>query len=226
MRSRFGQSLFWMVALALFIAPLSSLKAAEAATKAKADAKAAEVKAEPKTEAKAEPKAEAKAEPKAEPKADAKVEAKGDSSTAAAKTGHHKSPALASLLAVVPGVAVHGAGHMYAGSWMKGLGLLAIEGAAVGIGVATVNHGIDDINKLSDGSKNGAIPTNVGTAYQTLGVAMVCSMAFLWTWFDDMAGSAIAAKEYNRLADEEANQARLQLLPNGDGAALALVSNF
>lgn len=140
--------------------------------------------------------------------------------------GKRKSPVIAGGLAFFPGVLVHGAGHMYAGSWIKGLGLLAIEGAAVGVGVATVSRGIDDVQKLADGSKNGQIPTNVGTAYQTLGVGLVCTMAFLWTWFDDMAGAPIAAKEYNRLAEEREGRAQLKFLPAGDGAALALVRRF
>jgi hypothetical protein len=58
------------------------------------------------------------------------------------------------------------------------------------------------------------------------GVGLVCSMAFLWTWFDDMAGAPIAANEYNRLAEEREGQAQLKFMPTGDGAVLALVRRF
>lgn len=195
MRSKAHPSVIVALALVLGLSPLASLRSEEAAAE------------------KAEPKAEEKAESKKEEPA----------SEAAAKSGR-KSPGLAGGLAFFPGFVVHGTGHMYAGSWMKGLGLLAIEGAAIGIGVSTVNAGISDIEKTF-GNSQGA-PTNVGTAYQTIGVALVCSMAFLWTWFDDMAGAPIAANEYNRLAEERENQAKFQISPMGDGAALALVRKF
>lgn len=207
MRSSFGQRVVRLTALAFALAPLSSLHAAAEAAAEKADAAAASSAADEKADA------------KPADKADASPEAK-------APTAGHKSPAIAGALGFFPGVALHGAGHMYAGSWIKGLGLLAIEGAAIGIGYTTVNNSINDIQKIADGTKNGAVPTNVGTAYQAVGVGLVCSMAFLWTWFDDMAGAPIAAKEHNRLADESAGQAKLQLTPMGDGAMLALVQRF
>ncbi len=196
MRSSAPKKAAWVAVLALLLAPWAQLQAAEAAAEA----------------------AESKAEAKAEEKAEAKAESK--------PAGKRKSPGIAGGLAFFPGIVVHGAGHMYAGSWVKGLGLLAIEGVAIGVGYATISNGINDIQKLADGTKNGAIPTNVGSAYQTAGIGLVCTMAFLWTWFDDMAGAPIAANEYNRLAEEREGQAQLQFTPMGDGAALALVQKF
>jgi hypothetical protein len=51
-------------------------------------------------------------------------------------------------------------------------------------------------------------------------------MGFLWSWFDDMAGAPTAATEYNKLQDENANQAHLRLQPRVDGVELALSTNF
>lgn len=237
MRSKHGSWTVWLAALVIVLGPLSTLRAAETAPAAEKPAEKPAAKEAASSSASTEKAADSA--PAKDANADATKDAAKDPQADAAKDGqaakgeqadkpevHHKSPGLAGGLAFFPGIALHGTGHMYAGSWVKGLGLLAMEGAAVGIAVAAVNNGVNDVQKLSDGTKNGAIPTNVGTAYQTVGVALVSTMAFLWTWFDDMAGAPIAAKEYNRLADEAAGQARLQIAPQGDGAALALVKHF
>jgi TM2 domain-containing membrane protein YozV len=143
----------------------------------------------------------------------------------AKSSGGHKSKALAGGLAVFPGIAVHGAGHMYAGSWMKGLGLLVIEGAAVGIAANTIVTGTDDIQKLANGMSNGQFPTDVSAAFSKSGILIVSTMAFLWTWFDDMAGAPVAANEYNKLVDEQ-SEAHLRLQPRLDGVELALSTEF
>jgi TM2 domain-containing membrane protein YozV len=162
-------------------------------------------------------------------KADAKAspdKAAADSKDASASTVGHKSPALAGTLAFIPGVVIHGAGHMYAGSWMKGLGLLAIEGLTVGVIANNISTGTSDIQALSDATKNNQIPTDVSSAYSKAGIIIVCGMGFLWSWFDDMAGAPIAATEYNKLLDQESNQAHLRLQPRVDGVELALSKNF
>jgi len=156
-----------------------------------------------------------------EPKDDGKTEKANDAKPAA----KHKSPVLAGALGFFPGIAVHGSGHMYAGSWMKGLGLLAIEGAAIGIASAQISGGTDDIQKIADGMSSGKFPTDASGAFTKTGILIVSLSAFLWTWFDDMAGAPIAAKEYNKLQDEK-SQARLQLQPREDGAALAFSASF
>ena len=143
----------------------------------------------------------------------------------AQSTADHKSPALATLLAVVPGIAVHGAGHMYAGSWMKGLGLFAVEGACVAVGYDTVRRAMDSAKAQSD---SGGIPTDLSPFYTDAGVTFVMGMGFLWTWCDDIAGAGIAVDEYNKKQDEAAalNAVHLQLLPAPGGAMLALSSRF
>lgn len=225
----------WAIGLvaALLVAPAMNAFAA------KAEAKPVE-KAEPKVEAKAEAKPEPKADAKVEPTAEAKeaekpAEAKADSDKAKeAKAGekgegdkaakvHHKSPALAGFLGFIPGIAVHGAGHMYAGSWMKGLGLLAIEAASVGIiaaNVSTIQADVDAISKTNNG-----VPTDLSVPYTKIGIITVSATAFLWSWFDDMAGAPIAVAEYNKIQDQGAS-ASLQLAPRGDGAQLALSTQF
>lgn len=248
MRSKHGSRVapFYVAALAIALGPFGTLRAAATTASEKAADKPATV-----TPAQATSSSAAKAsspdksalnatvknaEPAKDAAADAGKDTKAGKDAATADAGKaadtdkptvsHKSPGLAGGLAFFPGLVVHGVGHMYAGSWVKGLGLLAMEGAAAGIAAAAIGSGYNDVQKIIDGSKGGQIPANVGTAYKTVGISVVSTMVFLWGWFDDMAGAPIAAGEYNRLADEAAGQAHLQFSPNGDGAQVALVKHF
>ncbi|HTB35399.1 MAG TPA: hypothetical protein VK842_11075 [bacterium] len=145
------------------------------------------------------------------------------SGTAKASDANHKSEALAEILAWVPGIAIHGAGHMYAGSWMHGLGLFALEGACVYEGSQVVNRG--NFSKFD--VSGGKIPTDLSGAETDIGISLVCGMGFLWTWFDDVAGSTVAVDDYNKLQDQAAGpQAQLNLLPTRGGAMLALSTQF
>lgn len=184
-----------------------------------------------KTASKATPKADVKIQAKADttPEAKAATDAKADAKDAAsdkqAKANaedRHKSKGLAGGLAFFPGVAVHGAGHMYAGSWMKGLGLLAVEGVSAYYIADTIVNGQNDIEKITKG--NSGIPIDVSTAYTKVGILTVSSMAFLWSWFDDMAGAPIAVTEYNKLQDEAV--ASVHIIPREDGATVALSTAF
>jgi hypothetical protein len=179
-------------------------------------AAAADVKTE---EAKSSPASKDSASPAA---STAKTDDKADDKAASAPTAGHKSAAIAGGLAFFPGVAVHGAGHMYAGSWMKGLGLLAIETASVAVAVNSVG-GISGAANVYSGGKS--VPTDISAIEINAGAIVVSSMAFLWTWFDDMAGAPIAVSEYNKIQDQKTT-AQLQLTPKGDGAVLALSTNF
>lgn len=214
MRSTLRRGIVFFSLLSLALAPLSGLRAAETA----ADKEAVEETKSAVGEDKAAGKDEAKTE--AAEQGDAGAEAEKSSRPAG-----HKSPAIAGGLAFFPGVAVHGAGHMYAGSWMKGLGLLAIEGVALGIGIPTAINGADRIQKAFEGAGNGST-ADAGDSFRDVGIVLVCTMAFLWTWFDDMAGAPIAANEYNRLADEAAAQTGMQVIPRADGVSVALVQHF
>jgi hypothetical protein len=135
----------------------------------------------------------------------------------------HRYPALAESLAVFPGVVVHGAGHMYAGSWMKGIGLFLLEGASVWLDYSAYNEykrGAYYGLKFSGNS----IP-NLGGAESEVGILMVANLGFLFTWFDDMGGAPLAAGEFNRIHEHDQGLS-LHLLPVQNGAALALSSTF
>jgi hypothetical protein len=150
----------------------------------------------------------------------------GDDDTAS--TVGHKSPAIAGGLAFFPGVVIHGAGHMYAGSWMKGLGLLAVEGVSAAVVANSISVGADDIKSITSSASGGSgvkLPTDLSGGYTQVGIIVVGTMAFLWTWLDDMAGAPIAANEYNRIADQK-SQTTLHLVPRSNGAQVALSTNF
>jgi hypothetical protein len=140
---------------------------------------------------------------------------------------NRKSPVKAGGLAIFPGVLVHGSGHMYAGSWMKGLGLATVEAASIIIGVGQYTANVDEVNKIIKGMEKNQIPTDLSNAYTAVGVMAVCSMAFLWSWFDDMTGAPVAAIRYNEKAALE-ERAELRLLPTSDqaGAMVALTRRF
>ena len=149
--------------------------------------------------------------------------AKAVSGTAAGAESNHKSEALAEIIAWVPGIAIHGAGHMYAGSWMHGLGLCALEGACVYEGMQVVNR--NNFGKFN--VSGGKIPTGLSGAYTDAGIGLVCALGMIWTWMDDLSGATVAVDEYNKLQDQAAGpHARLQLLPTRDGAMLALSTQF
>lgn len=158
--------------------------------------------------------------------AEAKVDSSKASDVSKIAEVDHKSPLAAGALAFsIPGMFVHGIGHMYAGSWIKGLGLLAIEGSGIGVVSYQISTGIDDIKKISDTNNNG-IPVDLSSAYGRIGMILVGTAAFLFTWWDDVVGAPIAAQEYNKRADQEASRAELNLLPVNGGAQLVYTAKF
>jgi hypothetical protein len=205
----------WIALAALLAVPAF---AAESKKTAPAEAKAS------KPAAAVEKAAEA---PKAtEPgKAEAPKEA-AEAAPAKESGASHKSVAVAEILAFVPGIAVHGAGHMYAGSWMKGTGLLAIEGVSVWLGVRYGTELADDIGTVTK-SSSGSVPSDFGPVYSRLGILLVATSAFLYTWFDDMAGASTAVGVYNKKADEaKSGMTGFRLAPNGDGLVVAYQRQF
>ena len=141
-----------------------------------------------------------------------------EKSDAVSNDFNRKSPRLAAGLAIFPGIALHGVGHMYAGSWVKGLGLLAIEGASVAVIAVNATRLIDEADNFS----NGKIPTDFNNAFTVVGVSVVALTAFLYTWFDDMGGAPIAAMAYNKRMEERSSQAKLKLMPTSDFAGLGI----
>ena len=86
--------------------------------------------------------------------------------------------------------------------------------------VSTIQADADAISKTNNG-----VPTDLSVPYTKIGILTVSTMAFLWSWWDDMAGAPIAVGEYNKIQDQGAT-ASLQLAPRGDGAQLALSTQF
>ncbi|HTB23616.1 MAG TPA: hypothetical protein VK914_13045 [bacterium] len=145
----------------------------------------------------------------------------------------HRSPVVATLLAWIPGVVVHGSGHMYAHSWMKGLGLFALEGASVYLMYEDYrwyeepSHGpFQPYFSNNNNNNNNSLPSNLGFAYQQAGIALVALPAFIFTWVDDICGASIAAHQFNQLQDQQAQTISMHLEPRPGGAVLALSSNF
>ncbi len=194
-----------------------------------APAKESVTKPEAQVKSTPEPSAQATAEPSVSPTPETTPEATVEPTKEVAQV-KHKSPALAGGLAFIPGIVVHGTGHFYAGHWMKGLGLLTIEAASIAVIYGQANDAIKAVDAMNANSKNGQISMDVSQAYSTLGIVMVGTMAFLYSWFDDMAGAPIAAKEYNRKADEAASQAgsqsRMIVAPVPNGGLVAFTRSF
>jgi hypothetical protein len=106
------------------------------------------------------------------------------------------------------------------------VGLLGLECVGGGLAAYQISTGYKDIQKLSNGTQNGQIPEDLSPAYSRVGIIVVGTAAFLFSWFDDMSGAPIAAEEYNKRADEAASHAQLHLLPLAGGAQLAYTKQF
>ncbi len=93
-----------------------------------------------------------------------------------------KSPTLAFVIATVPGFAVHGAGHFYAGKKRDAVLLFAGELASFGLLYAGAGGLV-----ASSGESDKA------TTLYFLGFSL-----FITTWIYDLFGALAAAKEYNK----------------------------
>jgi hypothetical protein len=151
---------------------------------------------------------------------------KGNTETAKAIPPPRRNPQVATVLAVFPGIAIHGVGHMYAGSWMKGVALFVLEGASVYLlydGYRQYERG--DFDNITKNNGSG-IPTNLGVEYQEAGIAVVAFTGWGATWVDDVIGAHFAAKQFNEVHQQDATTVSLRLQPRPDGAVLALSSTF
>ncbi len=138
-----------------------------------------------------------------------------------------KSPLIAGSLAFFPGVVVHGTGHFYAGSYLGGLGLLALEGMSAYLIYENTTGLAGDINTFTQSTQGGSIPTNFSDFYTRFGIVTVASFAFLYSWFDDMSGAPTAAKLYNRRLEAQQSSAQLGLAPlQTGGAMVSMKVNF
>lgn len=136
-----------------------------------------------------------------------------------------KSVGLGVSLAIIPGIAVHGAGHLYAGSYLKGSGLILVEAASIAVGLRYYEQFKVDIAKLQNTSGAAQNGLNISGAITSVGIMSVCAFGFVYSWFDDMFGVATAVEVYNKKAEAEA-KAKVTLLPYNDGALLAVTHRF
>jgi len=125
------------------------------------------------------------------------------------------------------GFVVHGLGHMYAGSWMKGVSLFFIEGASIYLLAKTYNdYENGRYNYLTQNNNNGTNAlTDLGPVEQGVGIALVATTGFVYTWWDDMGGAPIAARQFNAIHAQDA-PVSLNVVPQPGGAMLALSRNF
>ena len=113
---------------------------------------------------------------------------------------------------------------------MKGIGLLAIEGASVYAGYVNGKSLQNDFNTIQNSTKNNnggggsSIPTDISPEEARVGVCLVAGAAFIFSWWDDIAGSGIAADEYNKLARQ--NGISMGVTPVPGGAILAFDARY
>jgi len=157
--------------------------------------------------------------------------AKALSGTAQALTGTasslpHRYPALAETLAWLPGIALHGSGHIYAGSYFKGFSLLALEGASIWLGYSNSMTLADDVKSLSNSGSNGKIPSNLAPITSRVGIVSVALFGFIDTWLDDVGGAGIAADKFNQRQALEASRVALAPTPDGQCVLLGYSARF
>jgi hypothetical protein len=108
----------------------------------------------------------------------------------------NKSPGVAVGLALVPGVALHGAGYLYAGRpWTAGALLLAEAG-----GLYMAYRGGTDIYSAVDGldfDKFSNFHGDTGQLSRGMGLALGGVMIFLTSWLVDITGSPMAVEQSN-----------------------------
>jgi hypothetical protein len=158
---------------------------------------------------------------------DAGANTQSSSASTASTQSEHKSAALARTLAIIPGIALHGVGHMYAGAWEEGLGLFIVGTAGGYMAYDQANGGWSDIQNVinSFSQKKGQVPEDFSDGYSRLGLVLVGAVAFIWSGWDDLAGAGTAVDEYNQKIDNAA-QAHVELLPANGGAMMAYTKRF
>ena len=115
-----------------------------------------------------------------------------------------RSPLVATLLAIFPGIFVHGLGTMYGGKPNRGTELLEEEG--MGVGCLAVGAGLSGVAYLemreAESSKNqtSAVLSRIGewsSVVASGGFAGFGLILFFDSWIKDMAGAGAATVERN-----------------------------
>jgi hypothetical protein len=106
---------------------------------------------------------------------------------------------------------------------MKGVGLFLLSGAVDYLYYSAINEAErGNLNGLKVSSNQ--IP-NLGGAETEVGVLLVATSGFIFTRVDDIVGSATAAREFNKLHEQDTDLS-FQIQPRPDGVALALTRSF
>ncbi|NTV52206.1 MAG: hypothetical protein HGA76_04235 [Candidatus Firestonebacteria bacterium] len=109
------------------------------------------------------------------------------------------SPGVALSLALVPGIALHGSGHFYAGRPWTGVALLLAEAGGIYMGY----RGGKDVYAVVDSldfDKFSNFHGDTGQISNGLGLALGGVMIFLSSWLYDITGAPIAAQQANAAA--------------------------
>jgi TM2 domain-containing membrane protein YozV len=127
-----------------------------------------------------------------------------------------KSPTVAFLYALIPGLIVHGAGHFYAGHDTTGWALLIGEG--IGLGFVAAWWGVTSISDF----ENSLALTLLAMVLSRLGTFL-----FVITWAYDMTEAAGAAREHNGiLLEKQKKGLGLEFDQQNGRANLRLVLRF
>ncbi len=133
-------------------------------------------------------------------------------------------PGMALTLALVPGIAVHGSGHFYAGRPLTGAALAAVEVGALYLAylgsmqiTSAVNSGVGDAESENFG--------NSEELSRGLGLAVTGAALFLGSWLFDLSGAPTAAAE-TAAARKQAAGTALRPALRPDQVALVLERRF
>lgn len=128
-----------------------------------------------------------------------------------------KDPILATVIAIGPGLFVHGFGHYFCEDYKMGLLLTGVELMSIGVMTFGIIQNTNPEMFLVYGASE---DKNRATGAVVFGIGL---MGFLGTWLADIIMAGDAAKQYNI---EHGLEFRMQQESMGLGAQYALTYNF
>ena len=120
---------------------------------------------------------------------------------------------MATVFAILPGVALHGFGNFYAGDYEFGTHMLVAEILGAGVSILGYNV-IQQPNNWN--AYFGSSSSQAGYWIEAIGIGLVCA-----SWVGDLATAGDAAESYNK-----DHQIQFQLETRYGGAQLAMTSHF